>query len=140
MQEDARAVLPMQPTLKVRQIVPGQNHRTHYDPTKMAELEAGLTAAGRVTQPIQVRPHPTLDDLWEIVAGERRWRGAGKLWGDDYDMPVVVIEATDAEARALGIIENHARDDPSDVEQARGAAELLRFNKGDKAETALQLG
>ena len=130
----------VQPTLKVRQIVSGPNHRTYYDPRKMAELEEGLVAAGRVTQPIQVRPHPTRASVWEIIAGERRWRAAGKLFGDDYDMPVVITDASDAEVRALGIIENHYRDNPSDVEQARGAADLLQFNRGDKEQTAKQLG
>lgn len=130
----------VQPTLKVRQIVSGPNHRTYYDPRKMAELEAGLVAAGRVTQPIQVRPHPTQASVWEIIAGERRWRAAGKLFGDDYDMPVVISDASDAEVRALGIIENHYRDNPCDVEQARGAADLLQFNRGDKEQTAKQLG
>jgi PRTRC genetic system ParB family protein len=130
----------VQPTLKVRQIVSGHNHRVHYDPKKMAELEEGVKAAGRITQPVQVRPHPTHDDLWEIVAGERRWRVAGKLFGADYDLPVNVSECTDTEARALGIIENHYRDDPSDVEQARGAADLLQLNNGNKDQTARQLG
>jgi PRTRC genetic system ParB family protein len=130
----------VQPTLKIRQIVSGPNHRTYYDPQKMAELEEGVAAVGRVTQPIQVRPHPTQEGVWEIIAGERRWRAAGKLFGDDYDMPVVITEASDAEVRALGIIENHYRDNPSDVEQARGAADLLQFNRGDKEQTAKQLG
>lgn len=130
----------VQPTLKVRQIVSGPNHRTYYDPKKMAELEEGLRAAGKVTQPIQVRPHPTREGVWEIIAGERRWRAARKVFGENYDMPVVFSEATDAEVRALGIIENHYRDNPSDIEQARGAAELLQFNRDEKEETAKQLG
>ncbi|MBY0365422.1 hypothetical protein CDN99_15555 [Roseateles aquatilis] len=130
----------VQPTLKVRQIVSGPNHRTYYDPKKMAELEAGLLAAGKVTQPIQVRPHPTRAGVWEIIAGERRWRAARKLFGEDYDMPVVISDATDAEVRALGIIENHYRDNPSDIEQARGAADLLQYNRDDKEQTARQLG
>jgi len=127
-----------QPTLKVRQIVSGKNHRERFDPAKMKDLEEGIKAAGGVIEPIIVRP---LDDgTFEIIAGERRWRAARNLYGDDYDMPVVIREATDAEARALGIIENHHREDTSDIEQAQGAAELLAYNKGDKQETALQLG
>ena len=106
----------------------------------MKELEAGIRAAGGVTQPILVRPHPERDGLFEIMAGERRWRAARTVHGDDYEMPVVIRDASDAEARSLGIIENHFRDDTSDVEQAEGAASLLAYNKGDKHETALQLG
>ncbi|MBW8833318.1 MAG: ParB N-terminal domain-containing protein [Burkholderiales bacterium] len=45
----------------------------------MAELEEGVKAAGRITQPIQVRPHPTQEGVWEIIAGERRWRAARKV-------------------------------------------------------------
>jgi ParB family chromosome partitioning protein len=130
----------MQPTLKLSAIVSGPNHRQYFDPQAMKELEAGIRAAGGVTQPILVRPHPEREGLFEIMAGERRWRAARTVHGDDYDMPVVIRDASDAEARSLGIIENHFRDDTSDVEQAEGAASLLAYNKGDKHETALQLG
>jgi len=130
----------MQPTLKLKRIVSGPNHRQYFDPKKMAELEEGIKAAGGVTQPIIVRPHPQREGLFEIIAGERRWRAANNVYGEDYDLPVVIREATDAEARALGIIENHFRDDTSDIEQAQGAADLLAYNKGDKQETAIQLG
>ena len=41
---------------------------------------------------------------------------------------------------ALGIIENKGRDNPSAIEEAKGAADLLRFNAGDKEKTANQLG
>ena len=130
----------MQPTLKLSAIVSGPNHRQYFDPKAMRELEAGIRAAGGVTQPILVRPHPEREGVFEIMAGERRWRAARTVHGDDYEMPVVIRDASDAEARSLGIIENHFRDDTSDVEQAEGAASLLAYNKGDKHETALQLG
>lgn len=130
----------MQPTLKLSAIVSGPNHRQYFDPHAMKELEAGIRAAGGVTQPILVRPHPEHEGVFEIMAGERRWRAARTVHGDDYDMPVVIRDASDAEVRSLGIIENHFRDDTSDVEQAEGAASLLAYNKGDKHETALQLG
>ena len=130
----------MQPTLKIKQIVSGKNYRKRFKPAALKQLEEQIKAAGGVLEPIIVREHPTIPGLYEIIAGERRWRAAGSAYGEDYDMPVVIREATDAEARALGIIENNARDDPSEVEEAEGAAELLTYNKGDKQETALQLG
>ena len=111
----------MQPTLKVSDIVSGPNHRQYFDPQAMKELEAGIRAAGGVTQPILVRPHPEREGVFEIMAGERRWRAALAVHGDDYEMPVVIRDASDAEARSLGIIENHFRDATSDVEQAEGA-------------------
>lgn len=140
MDEQPTQVVLSQPTLKVGQIASGPNYRENYDAAAMAELEEGLKAAGGVTQPIQVRPHPVQVGVWQIIAGERRWRCAKKLFGDDYDMPITLREATDAEARALGIIENHGRDNPSAIEEAKGAADLLQFNAGDKETTARQLG
>jgi len=92
----------MQPTLKLSAIVSGPNHRQYFDPQAMKELEAGIRAAGGVTQPILVRPHPEREGVFEIMAGERRWRAARTVHGDDYDMPVVVRDASDAEARSLG--------------------------------------
>jgi PRTRC genetic system ParB family protein len=131
--------LAQQPTLPVKLIDPSvANHRTRFDPESLKSLEAGVKAAGGILEPIVVRP--VGDGRYKIIAGERRWRVARKLYGEDYEIPVVVREATDAEAAALGIIENHHREDVSLAEQARGASSLLHFNRGDKDETALQLG
>lgn len=131
--------LPRQPTLPVKVIDPSiTNHRTRFDPASLKSLEAGVKAAGCILEPIVVRPIG--GGRYKIIAGERRWRVARKLYGDDYEIPVVIREATDAEAAALGIIENHHREDVSLAEQARGASHLLHFNRGDKEETALQLG
>lgn len=130
---------PQQPTLPIRVIDPSiTNHRTRFDPDSLKSLEAGVKAAGGILEPIVVRP--VGNGRYKIIAGERRWRVARQLYGDDYDIPVVVREATDAEAAALGIIENHHREDVSLAEQARGASHLLHYNRGDKEETALQLG
>ena len=73
----------MQPTLKLSAIVSGPNHRQYFDPQAMKELEAGIRAAGGVTQPILVRPHPEREGMFEIMAGERRWRAARTVHGDD---------------------------------------------------------
>jgi ParB family transcriptional regulator, chromosome partitioning protein len=129
-----------QPTLKLHLLVPGQNYREHYDEQAMAELREQIVAAGGVQTPVLARPHPTREGYFEIIAGERRSRCARELYGEDYDMPVRIREATDDEARALGIIENHGRDNPSVIEEAKGAADLLAFNGGDNEATAKQLG
>lgn len=140
MNDEATLDCPAQPTLKVRQIVAGQNYREHYDPKAMTQLREQVKAAGGIKSPIMVRPHPTQEGVWEIVYGHRRWMVAGEEYGDDYDMPVTVEDLSDAEARALGIIENKGRDNPSAIEEAKGAQALLSFNAGDKQKTANQLG
>ena len=50
---------PVQPTLQVRQIVPGQNYREHYDAKALADLREQVKAAGGIKSPIMVRPHPS---------------------------------------------------------------------------------
>jgi len=126
-----------QTTLLHSQIVRGKNPREYFDPVKMAELEDGIREYG-VIEPIIVRPLP--DGRHEIVAGERRWLAAGKVFGDGYEMPVVIRILTDEEAEAVALIENYHRDDMSAAEEAKAAQRLLMRNKGDKAETARMLG
>lgn len=127
------------PTLPIRRIVQGRNPREYFDPEEMADLEAGLRAAGRVVQPIIVRPIPG-SDLFEIVAGERRWRAAKNVFGDDYDMPVMIQALSDAEAEAVAVIENHHRAPMSHAEEAQAAMRQLMRHKGDKEEAAASLG
>ena len=96
-----------QPTLPIRRIVQGKNPREYFDPDEMAELEEGIRAVG-VLEPIVVRPVPGTD-LYEIIAGERRWRAAKNVFGDDYDTRdgtavrdyVHVLDLADAHVAAL---------------------------------------
>ncbi|MGQ0597089.1 PRTRC system ParB family protein [Aquabacterium sp.] len=126
-------------TLRLRKIVQGKNPREYFDPVEMAELEAGLKAAGGVIQPIIVRLIPGTDQ-YEIVAGERRWRAAWNVFGGDYDMPVVICELTDTQAEALAVIENYYRANPSPAEEALVAKRHVMRHKGDKVEAAASLG
>lgn len=130
---------PTTPTLPLRRIVQGKNPREYFDPVEMAELEEGLRAAGRVIQPIFVRPIPGTD-LYEIVVGERRWRAAKNVFGDDYDMPVVIEALSDEQAEAFSTIENHHRAPMSHAEEAQAAQRTLMRHKGDKEEATRSLG
>lgn len=128
----------MPPTLPIARIVQGKNPREYFDPDEMAELEEGIRAFG-VIEPIIVRPVEG-GDLFEIIAGERRWRAARNVFGDDYDMPVVIREASDADSEAIALIENYHRAGVSVAEEARAAQRHLLRHRGDKTETARNLG
>ena len=91
-----------------------------------------------VIEPIIVRPLG--NGRYEIVAGERRWRAAGNVFGDRYEIPVVIRNLSDEEAEAVAMAENYHRDNMSAAEEAKGAQRMLLRNKGDKAETARELG
>ena len=131
---------PTQHTLPVSRIVQGKNPREYFDPEELARLEEGLRAADGVLQPIVVRPRAGECDIFEIVAGERRWRAAKNVFGDAYEMPVVIRELNDTDAEALALIENHHRADMSHAEEAQAARRQLMRLHGDKEEAAKSLG
>lgn len=123
--------------VKVGKIVPGINPRTYFDPKEMDELEQSIKVKG-IIQPPLLRP---LDDgTFQIVAGERRWRAAKKLFGDDYDMPALCKRMTDEEAAEAALIENVQRADMSPAEEAKAAAKILGRCEGDRDEAARRLG
>jgi PRTRC genetic system ParB family protein len=124
-------------TLRLGDIRPGRNPRKYFDPAKMEEMTASVREQG-IIQPVLVRP---IDDgLHELVCGERRIRAARAAHGDDYAVPVVIRELTDAEARAIALIENIQRDDMAASEEAVSAAEIVGLCQGDRDEAARQLG
>ncbi len=57
-------------------------------------------------------------DSYEIIAGERRWRAAQRA--GLHDVPIVVLDVSDAEALELAIIENVQRADLNPLEEATG--------------------
>jgi ParB family transcriptional regulator, chromosome partitioning protein len=99
-----------------------RNPRRSFAAAELDELAASLRERG-IIQPIVVRPLRGVPDGYEIVAGERRWRAAQRA--GLHEVPVVVIEATDAEALQLAIIENVQRADLNALEEAEGYRALM---------------
>lgn len=109
------------------------DNRKRFDEPALTELGASIKAMG-VVQPILVRPvTPTAEqpEIYEIVAGERRYRGsiiAGLL-----DIPAMVRVLTDLEAAKIRILENLQREDPHPMEEAEGY-QLLMLQHGYNAD------
>ncbi len=99
-----------------------RNPRREFPNAELDELAASLRERG-IIQPIVVRTARGVADGYEIVAGERRWRAAQRA--GLHEVPVVVIEATDAEALQLAIIENVQRADLNPLEEAEGYRALM---------------
>jgi ParB family chromosome partitioning protein len=99
-----------------------RNPRRTFAATELDELAASLRERG-IIQPIVVRPLRDAADSYEIIAGERRWRAAQRA--GLHEVPIVVIEATDAEALQLAIIENVQRADLNPLEEAQGYRALI---------------
>lgn len=125
--------------LSLSRITPGYNPRRYFDCRKHDELVASLRLRG-VLQPILVRPKGDSDDMFEIVAGGRRYRAALEAFGREGEVPVVIREMTDQEALEAAIDENDVRDDASETEQADAAVRVLAACHDDRAEAAARLG
>ncbi len=102
--------------------------RQMFDRDAIEELAASIKARG-LLQPILVRPRGA--DLYEIVAGERRWRAAQKA--KLHSVPVIIRELTDEESAEIALIENVQRVDLSPVEEA-AAYQRLANDYGRKQE------
>lgn len=119
--------------VKVKFLVRGNNPREYFDPKELEDLTASVREHG-INQPILVRSIG--DDQYQIIAGERRYRAALAAHGVEYDMPVLIRECSDSEARILANIENTLRADMSATEEARSAAIIVGEVKGDRDEAA----
>ncbi len=105
--------------------------RTHMDAASLEELANSIRAQG-VVQPIVVRPlgvHENGNELgaqaalYEIIAGERRWRAA-QLAGL-HEIPAVVRAVPDQAAMAMALIENIQRENLNPMEEAQALARLI---------------
>ncbi len=126
-------------TLPLSKIRPGYNPRRYFDPKKHDELVASLRLRGMI-QAILLRPARGIDDVFELVAGGRRYRAGLEAFGPDGEVPVVIREMTDQEALEAAIDENDVRDDASETEQADAAVRALAACHGDRVEAAARLG
>lgn len=98
-----------------------QNPRRDFDPDQLEDLTNSIREKG-VMQPLLVRP--TQDpNVFELIAGERRWRAAQRA--GLHDVPVIVREVDDKESLELAIIENVQRADLSPLEEAMGYGQLM---------------
>ncbi len=96
--------------------------RRFFSEDALQELANSIREKG-VIQPLIVRPHPRENDIYEIVAGERRWR-ASQL-AQLHEVPVVIREMTDTEVLEIAIIENIQRSDLNAIEEAKGYKQLM---------------
>ena len=92
----------------------------------LQELSDSIAEKG-IIQPLIVRPDPTVEGQFQIVAGERRWRAA--QMAQLHEVPVIVRDFDDTEVLEVAIIENIQRADLNPVEEAMGYRQLMdRFN------------
>lgn len=108
-------------TLRTSEIEPNRDQpRKFFSDEAIAALADSIREYG-VLQPILVRPLGT--GMYQIVAGERRWRAARMLGLDE--VPVNIKELSDLEAMQIAIVENLQRENLNPLEEASGYSELI---------------
>ncbi len=110
------------------------NPRRSFDEAALEELATSLKHQG-VLQPILVRKDGR---GYRIIAGERRWRAAQKAGLTE--LPVIIREATDAEAYELALVENIQRADLNPLEEAEAYRRLVEERKLTQEQVADRVG
>ncbi len=112
----------IEPTkLRISEIQPRSGQpRKNFDKDALAALADSIAQNGLI-QPIAVRSTPS--GLYEIIAGERRWR-ASKLAGLT-EVPVIIIDSDDRKTAELSLIENIQREDLNPIEEAMAYRSLM---------------
>lgn len=89
------------------------NPRKTFDEQKLIELAKSIKAQG-ILQPILVRPLKGFPDMFEIIAGERRFRAGRKA--KLITIPCIVRDLSDKDVLEIQLIENIQREDPNPME------------------------
>src|SRR6186997_653083 len=108
--------------------------RTHMDDERIEELARSIKSNG-IIQPIVVRK---VEQGYEIIAGERRWRAAQRA--GLLKVPAVVREVPEERRLELALIENLQREGLNPIEEAQAYRALLDEFGWTQAELATKVG
>ncbi len=122
--------------IDIDKVKPNPNQpRKIFDQTALEELSASIKSQG-ILQPILVEE--IADDVYVIVAGERRYRAA-KMAGLKV-VPCIVRSFTDLQRMEVSLIENIQRESLNPVEEARAYSYLLAQAGIKQEELAQRVG
>ena len=107
-------------TIEIARIRPNPSQpRQVFDKELIDELAASIAERG-VLQPIIVR---AVEDGFELVAGERRWRAAQQA--HLHEIPALIREFDDESSAEVALIENIQREDLNAIEEATAFRQLM---------------
>jgi ParB family chromosome partitioning protein len=109
--------------IAIAQLVRGQYQpRREFDKAELEELAGTIKTVG-ILQYLLVRPIPNQNNLFEIIAGERRWRAAQIIGFEK--VPCLIGQYSNEVAAQIALIENTARKNLSPIEAAEGIEKLI---------------
>ena len=110
-------------SIQIERIVPNRYQpRQVFDSSKITELAESIDEHG-LLQPIVVRPIE--ENMYEIIAGERRFRALQSLHKSQAD--VIIRHMNDEETAVVALIENIQRENLSAVEEAEAYKSFLKL-------------
>ena len=125
-------------TLRISEIEPRADQpRKVFEREPLQALADSISAYG-VLQPILVRQNENFEGMYEIVAGERRWRAA-KMAGLT-EIPAVIVDGDDLKTAQIALIENVQRENLNPVEEALAYRELIERFEMTQEQVAKQVG
>lgn len=123
-------------TAKINEVEPNRNQpRKVFEDEPLQQLADSIREHG-VIQPILVRPLSS--GMYQIVAGERRWR-ASRMAGLT-EIPIIVRDYDDTKTMEIALIENLQRENLNPIEEAQGYKELMETYKLTQVEVSTSVG
>lgn len=121
--------------IKTEQIIPSTYQpRKNFNEEALMELSQSIKEHG-IIQPLTVRK---LGEIYELVAGERRWRAARMLSLEE--VPCTVVDITDRESAQIALLENLQREDLNFIEEAEAYYNLIHDHNFTQEEIAVKMG
>lgn len=121
--------------IPIEDIIPNRfQPRISFDDDSLQELAASIKEHG-IIQPLVLR---RLDDKYEIIAGERRYKAA-RIAGLT-SVPAIISMLNDSESAEVAIVENIQRKDLSAIEEAKSYKALLDKGYLTQDELAKKMG
>ena len=119
----------------IEEIIPNRSQpRKHFDESKLQELADSIKEKG-ILEPLIVKK---LDQGYELIVGERRWRAAQKAGLKE--VPVLVKEVEGREALELSLIENLQREKLNPIEEAEAFKRLAEEFNISQMDMATRIG
>ena len=106
--------------IEISKITPSRYQpRIKFDETAMEELTASIRENGLIS-PITVRE---VEDHYEIIAGERRYRACQNAGFET--MPCYILSPSENQAAEMALVENIQREDLTAVEEAKSYVQIM---------------
>ena len=122
----------------VEKIMPGPGQpRRLFQKKDLESLAESIKNKG-VLQPLLLRRSNQKQHMFEIVAGERRWRAA--QLAQMHEVPAIIDDYDDKEIVEIGLIENIQRADLSPIEEAEAFAKLMEVHGYTQDQVAQGVG